>query len=798
MNIPNPPSSPAAAGTGLNAVSTAAGAASIATRAAPTTLSGLSSFLTAAQPYLMVAQIAFSFIAKNKAKARAKRDARESTAVKIKSVLPIEANEAINIAYGITATTGHRCFVATAARGTIDLNEIEGTMIGRPGLDRTGFDNFDRRTNTFKGVTNEFLLMQHVLSVGKIKGLIDFGVDGATVHVGGAHGGLGPELGWAGTHAAAWLVKYQYASGTARSMAPTQRSFNSTYHGRSYSNFIAQLPNEASKRKFNTIPEPVFIIAGREIPALANNMRTTEVDAHDNAGLVALDFLQNGLYGPSLPDNLIDFPSWQTFHDRANKALLDTSGNTGNISRDITVNNEGDTLNEYLRRLRIHLRRLGFIDFDDSLITHGDRGLRSGFTNIKWGAYNGLVSSSLDWSDALEQIIQGCPGAVIYWSFDGKIKISAPDWEKTAAQQSVATITDAHLPEGQTGLIQTLDPDINGRYNRYIVTFNDIENSFHENSVTWPHEKSDFDLLKAQDGGRVLEEEERAAGIVTATQALTLARHRVLESRRRLYTGAYSFAALDRIIEPGEVFRIDSKDSLVQEYVRMGDMEVNFVDGTVAFEAQEFQPLDYGPLLAARHTEIDSTPELETVGAFIRVTGVPDVNVPAGTAIRLQATVIGTTTTPTSWTWTGVGLSSTNTAITNWTPTASRNSVTVAAVMSPNCTLEATVTVNVAAQTTPRARVVAQGGRRYGVLASGFTGTPTHAWTITPPAAGTLSSTTASSVNITGGNAAIRGVIKVTSTSGTETASDTLLFPYRAFDDEQGGENTVDGAMEIL
>ena len=270
----------------------------------------------------------------------------------------------------------------------------------------------------------------------------------------------------------------------------------------------------------------------------------------------------------------------------------------------------------------------------------------------------------------------------------------------------------------------------------------------------------------------------------------------MLTSRRQRYTGAYSFIKTGAILEPGDPFEVDSVDSSIQAYVRMEDMEINFLTGDVTFECIESYPLDYGPILAAIYTEYETKEENVHVGAFVRVTGVPDGSVPSGTAIRLEANVIGTTATVDSYAWEGTNLSSTNTNVTTWTPTAS-GSVTVTARVS-DCDLTATVNVTIAVATAPSVKIVAQGGRRYGVIAQGFTGTPTHAWTLSQSQAGTLSSSTASSILVSGGDDMVLGTLAVKSTSGTQTATDTILVPYLSFDDERGGENTVNGQEVVF
>ena len=87
----------------------------------------------------------------------------------------------------------------------------------------------------------------------------------------------------------------------------------------------------------------------------------------------------------------------------------------------------------------------------------------------------------MEFLDVIDQILLSVPGAAMFFTLDSKVSISAPDWSKTERQQSDITLTDAHLTEPVT----TQDVDASGRFNRATVTFNDIDNDFHQNSVVW-------------------------------------------------------------------------------------------------------------------------------------------------------------------------------------------------------------------------------------------------------------------------------------------------------------------------
>ena len=733
------------------------GAAAAGDGAAPLGLKGALGKVPGAV-WLQLGIFAFNKFAESRARSKAKRDARDSTAVKIKNVQAVEANETVKILYGTAATKGHRYFIHVQSGEQVPLPPTQERT--NMGLGRLPFDQSQKRFTPAPGYVRshptEFYLAQYVLSQGQIGTLLGLTADGRDVRKPWTENGLSGSHG--GTLAGCWQVPLGTASTWANTFAGAKRDATATFTGLSYVDFWAQMPdsNNGKYRVFRgRTPEPVFIVQGRftrDITATGPSLLST-LAGRDNAARVLADYLTNDQYGPNLSDDQIDWPSFHRFRDHCEQSLLDEATAPGTI---VTTESLApvDCVERERRRdpgERVSVPAATYIQRCVEGLGYGDSGTVPGATiplkrslgKVRWGAYNGEVDSSLTFQDAVEQIIQPCPGVVV-GELDGKVSVSFVPWSTTT---NTGTLTDAELE----GLVNVTDPDPESAYNKYVVTFNDIDKNYHENSAVW----TDADLV-AEDDGLIQEYEERVAGVCTSTQALTLARSRCLESRRRRFTGRYNIFAAGGIYLPNAVVQITSADSGITEQVRITDYVVQN-QAVCAFNAIEHEPFDYGPVLAAKFTEFDQAEEPTPTGAYVRLTGVPSMDLNTNTTVKLAAEVVGTTQTVDSWAW-SVG-TSTN-ATTDWIPTGTANTITVTATIG-DCELTATAEVTVQPSADMRVEIVPRRGRRYHAYVNG-TLLPSWTWSITPPtAAGTLDSTTASDVRITGGSADVRAELRV-------------------------------------
>lgn len=810
----------------------------------------LSKALTKAQPYLLAAQFAYGFYARSRARSEAKRDARDSTAVKIKDVQPIEANQTAKILYGVCATQGARTFIAVQKdKDSIPLPPSGVTEVGLIPFDQ------DHRGTSIEAHPNEFFLAQYVLSPGKIESIVGMQVDGRETDRPYNDNGLKAPVSFGhetpGTLAGGWLLPYETASAFAKAFAETERTDDSKYAGASYADMWAQMP-DSHNGKYRVFrgrtPQPVWWCKGRLVDELSNNVRVSDqTTASGNNALVLLDYLTNAvvvtrgdkverviLYGPGFVDRFVDLTSFQTYRDLCERALVDADAapNMPPAAGDLPSNFPEGYRARYeqavgdqakLAVLNQYYRSVGRTAF---AIPGSTLALKKALGKVRYGAYDGELDTSLDIRDALEQIIQPVPGAVVRETIGNRVSVVAPDWTASAASQSVFTLTDEHL----AGPVTMTDPDAAARFNRYSVTYNSIEDNFHEKTETWgAGVEASESILATQDGGQRLEREERVAGIVAQDQAITLARSRCLVSRRSLYNGSYHMKkAGNRIIEVGDVFRLNSEqfgfgnnDAL---YLRMDKWQLDPNTLVVGWDAVEFRNTDYGPVLAALATETERASEPITTGAFLRAIGVPRIRIPTGDTVVLQVDLMGSTRTVSEWEFEGatrntskvptlnageysaatINTAEQQAALIRWRPTTAKNTLTVKADMGM-CVLDVVVEIDVGtvaadaedvdvvdiAPTSPMGA--------YRVYHNGFkaTPTPTFAWEASPPRLLAPVDNTVRDVGLVSDGT--KGVLRCTVTgvdskSVAKSVERLVSLPYEPTD----GTHQVDGEEKVF
>ena len=819
--------------------------------AAAGALSGALGAIGAAVPYVQIAMFAYQAFANAKAKSKARAAERENTAVKLKDVQPSESNTPIDILYGLTATQGHRVFIAT--RDDCPWPMPMGQLGDFP-YDHHG--NTGRTPATIIGDAQEFLFTQHILSIGDIEGMLDFTLDKRGYRRRIDDGGLGnhnPLKFGKTTMAGAWNVPYGTADSWATRFAtnPQLRTANSRFKDLSYVGIAAQLPRDVDVRIFTGLPEPVFYCGGRYLPGVSGNTRTAILTRTDNLAAVMLDYLTNTLYGPGEPDSRIHWPAWQTFYDLCEKSLVSTGNADSDFSgidlaqiamrpredprayvarvaaflrsldvvvpADVGYPRVGETPADWLARIRREFTRRGWVRNDQ--INSGGRLRRHlNADKMRWGAYNGKVNSGMEFLHAVDQMLLSAPGAAMFFTLDSKISISAPDWSQTESEQSDITLTDSHL----TAPITTQDIDASGRYNRATVTFNNIDLDFHQDSVVWPQTEAEHAVLLAQDDGQLLEApEDRAVGIMTKSQALSRARWIVLSSRHAMHTGAYHVKAMpnESVIDPNSTFRIESANSSFSDDVIMGDQRIDLDTGISEFSCTSYNALDNGPVLDTQQVFYVNPQGRTPVGAFIRWRGIPQLPIAAGGQVFMTAVVVGHIR---GGTW-----QKRTSATSPWlalfpaaflTGTHARGTIESLRYTindDEECVLQADyIHPGPGTASEPTVELVAVGANRYVAYQNGFTeavAADDWDWRITPGLAGTgvtvfrpswLTGTNLQVVDIDGWTRnGVRGQLTVTVTAGTgatrQSATASIVTPWHPLDEERGALTTLDGAMEI-
>ncbi len=201
--------------------------------------------------------------------------------------------------------------------------------------------------------------------------------------------------------------------------------------------------------------------------------------------------------------------------------------------------------------------------------------------------FHGLLYPDVDHISNIEKLLNTIPGAILFRSVDGLLKISIPkilDYKGdplSAKDQIVAVITDDVL-EGDLEYSQT---DTDSRLNQVKVNFRNISKDFALDSYEIISE-----TFKAQDNGLSLIEEVTVDGINNIYQAEAYARA-LLESSRLPYLSFKTTHEMFRL-EPGDVVRIYSERNDSSAIVRILTTNLN-TDFTISFESNIYDPVAY-------------------------------------------------------------------------------------------------------------------------------------------------------------------------------------------------------------
>jgi len=256
---------------------------------------------------------------------------------------------------------------------------------------------------------------------------------------------------------------------------------------------------------------------------------------------VLLHYMTTSIIGPKIPDNEIDITG--TF---ANAARISEQV----VQEDVSLKGKfyGEEVTRDLRRHEFH----------------------------------GLIYPDVDHISNIEKILNTIPGAIIFRSADGLIKISIPDpLAGTASEQAIEVITDDVL----VGDLEFAQTDTDSRLNQVKLNFRNLSKDFASDSFELISEK-----FKAEDRGIPLVEESTIDGVNNVYQAERLA-HAILESSRLPYISFKTSHQMFRL-EPGDIVRVFSERNEASTIVRILSTKLND-DFTISFETYIYDPLAY-------------------------------------------------------------------------------------------------------------------------------------------------------------------------------------------------------------
>ena len=213
-----------------------------------------------------------------------------------------------------------------------------------------------------------------------------------------------------------------------------------------------------------------------------------------------------------------------------------------------------------------------------------------GNRNLLRYEFNGTIPSDSEWASVVrDRILSTCPGAILFMSSDGKMKLSLPDANTAVASQVDRTITDADL---QGDGIQVSTPSLNSRMNQVSAGFTNIELDFASDQVVFPRTGGKAHLaLVAEDHGMRLTQSIDVPGANTKFHALSVGATLINLSRRSEYRYTLDYASLITV-EPGDIHKLDSDTLRVSDrYVRV--QRVAPKGRLCEITATEFVPSDF-------------------------------------------------------------------------------------------------------------------------------------------------------------------------------------------------------------
>ena len=338
------------------------------------------------------------------------------------------------------------------------------------------------------------------------------------------------------------------------------------------------------------VPRPFLALEGRLLPSITRSGSSYAVSSSrefdTNAVKVLLDYLTSDQYGPQIPLEFLDLPSFYAAQQQAGQSVQ----GPGSVV---------DTSENNARRIA----GFDYVGTDGQLNEAGYApGQDVGFANPTTDAftpraqlpvtlhrneYNGSVSTSRDYIQNTWDILSLMPDARFFWSEEGKYKHSLGDPTRTPAQQSVFMVNDSVLKQP----VAVRHASNEDKLNLVTMTFADIEQAFAKSSVTWPVKNEALhNSFLAEDNNEELHETIHLKGCNNHFHARSIAATHVLLTRRTIYIMRVGETGIQ--LEEGNVIRIQDSITGIDTYAR-----IVLINKTERFEfditAVEFHQIDY-------------------------------------------------------------------------------------------------------------------------------------------------------------------------------------------------------------
>ena len=511
----------------------------------------------------------------------------------------------LRFAYGPVKLVGVPYYGAVASdfvvRGTQDGFQYMGSLQGQ------------------SGKRNQFLLGQFDIAVGDLERIVAAAGEGLSF--GSAPTGSGLEPG--SRHAVLERAPFGRASYMARFFTMGRTSIGSDRTGTGTNN-----RDEDSTNIGKTFVSCVFkrgyksddVIYGKRFPplevwALGEKLLTVNADStlgdpaySTNPSLALLTYLLNQHYGPRkagvINESLVSLPHAREAGRRAavttkgpgsileqpgmvSSMQMERFGEALDAAGQARTNNILAAYRAWAAGLNLSPGAGGWRDFGASIPTGG--GGFFGSLNLSQYMVADSFETDVDVLRTVLQILDSTVDSILFWTRDRKLAWDFPDAYRTAADQSVGTLTDDDLLSSVTFTA----PDPDDVANRIHITFDDVAKYNERSTVTFPRRGSVWDTALAElDGGVALENEYSPFGIFHQDQAKAWCAATILSARR--WTLSFDLPWRFSSLEPGEIVRLDI-DAIqsYDGYLRIHRVTPNSGEASVKITAREFNPDDY-------------------------------------------------------------------------------------------------------------------------------------------------------------------------------------------------------------
>ena len=576
--------------------------------------------------------------AKQKAEAarrRALEAQREAAAIEARAS---NTNQPIPVIYGRAGTPGLAVYsqVGKIWQNNAPMNATDMRISGDSGFE---IDTAEER--------NTVLLRQFVIAIAELKKVTYALIDGEPFDAGKFDNAQ--DIKWAFGDDSLVISGGMAAIGGEERKATDVRFTGLTFA-------TAGFHLDLDDPKFTSFPELFFYCEGIDLSFLIRDSQGYAKQApaqtvfpyeirRSNPALVLYDYLtQHSDFGPNLPESRIDVESFAYAQSLCADRICHVSliDSTSSLKYDPTVSAgafdplknvfwsraypaarnaiAGTNYASYWNHIQTHTTINSAHQQCDGLLPDDEANRFDGINvTLNRFEFNGAVSTTRKFFDAVDLILATMPGAQFFRSVTGKWKLAVPN--------PLQSLSNIPIFDEFDDDFQEVRPDADDLANRITVRFSDIEKDYAGGVIEFPAPGSPLDQqLQAADGG-VFRLSIDIVGCNNKYHAMAIAANELLIRRRE----AYRFTVPKRFMlyEQGDVIHLRRERLPALDVYAIITAKRPNPDLSITFTARRFSRADYDLYLT----------DQERIPIFAEVPQIPFVSYSTGTPTAPPPTV---------------------------------------------------------------------------------------------------------------------------------------------------------------